>query len=144
MTYDHDRCEAWFAWFLHPTTQDDKALTHALSNVPPDHWLFVENRIRTALGEAQASFSEKASRKGGGVDNTNQVSNAVNSSASQEQLLRKARLLWKERANRARKFAGALATVDIPGWETSEAAAEWVRASRQPDEARLHRATSSA
>ncbi len=143
MTYDHDRREEWLAWFLDPTTQDDKTLALALSNVPPDHWLFVENRIRTALGEAQASFSERVSRKAGSVVTTNEVSNRVNSSASQEQLLRKARLLWKERANRARKFAGALAAVDIPGWETSEAAAEWVRASRQPDAARLHRATSS-
>ena len=143
MTYDHDRHEEWFAWFLHPTTQDDKTLAHALSNVPPDHWLFVENRIRTALGEAKASFSESASRKERGGA-TNEVSNTVNSSATKEQLLWKARLLWKERANRARQFAGALATVDIPGWETSEAAAEWVRASRQPDEARVHRATSRA
>ena len=143
MTYDHDRREEWLAWFLDPTTQDDKTLALALSNVPPDHWLFVENRIRTALGEAKASFSERVSRKEGGCT-TREVSSAVNSSTSKEQLLRKARLLWKERANRARKFAGALATVDIPGWETSEAAAEWVRASRQPDEARLHRATSRA
>ena len=134
----------WFAWFLDPTTQDDKTLAHALSNVPPDHWLFVENRIRTVLGEMQASFSERALHKEGVVVSTSEVSNRVNSSDSKEQLLRKARLLWKERANRARKFAGALATVDIPGWETSEAAAEWVRASRQPDEARVHRATSRA
>jgi len=33
--------------------------------------------------------------------------------------------------------AGSLADVDIPGWETSEAAAEWVRASRRADDARL-------
>jgi metal-responsive CopG/Arc/MetJ family transcriptional regulator len=40
----------------------------------------------------------------------------------------------------ARQAAGSLADVDIPGWETSEAAAEWVRASRQVDDARSHRA----
>ena len=79
MTYDHDRREEWFAWFLDPTTQDDKTLAHALSNVPPDHWLFVENRIRTALGEIQASFSERVSRKEGGGGTSNEVSNAVNS-----------------------------------------------------------------
>lgn len=35
------------------------------------------------------------------------------------------------------KVAGSLAESDIPGWETSEAAAEWVRASRRADEERL-------
>ncbi len=37
----------------------------------------------------------------------------------------------------ARKAAGSLAAVDIPGWETSESSAEWVRASRTADEARM-------
>jgi metal-responsive CopG/Arc/MetJ family transcriptional regulator len=36
-----------------------------------------------------------------------------------------------------KEMAGSLADVDIPGWESSEAAAEWVRALRrgelQPD-----------
>lgn len=37
----------------------------------------------------------------------------------------------------ARKVVGSLADVDVPGWETSESAAEWVRASRQADETRV-------
>ncbi len=41
--------------------------------------------------------------------------------------------------NAARKAAGSLAEVAIPGWETSESAAEWVRASRKADEDRLRR-----
>ena len=32
------------------------------------------------------------------------------------------------------EMAGSLADVDIPGWETSEAAAEWVRALRRGDQ----------
>ncbi len=39
----------------------------------------------------------------------------------------------------AEKAGGSLADVDIPGWETSEAAAEWVRASRRTDEERVRR-----
>lgn len=42
-------------------------------------------------------------------------------------------------ARAARKAAGSLAAVDVPGWETGESAAEWVRASRRADEARLRR-----
>ncbi len=37
----------------------------------------------------------------------------------------------------ARSVAGSLAAVDIPGWESSEAAEEWVRASRRADDKRL-------
>jgi hypothetical protein len=37
----------------------------------------------------------------------------------------------------ARSVAGSLADVDVPGWESSDAAAEWVRASRRADERRL-------
>ncbi|MDO8690458.1 MAG: hypothetical protein Q7R39_10700 [Dehalococcoidia bacterium] len=37
----------------------------------------------------------------------------------------------------AKSVVGSLAKVDIPGWETSEAAAEWVRASRKVDDERL-------
>jgi len=37
------------------------------------------------------------------------------------------------------QFAGSLADVDIPGWETSESAAEWVRASRRLGDERLAR-----
>lgn len=37
----------------------------------------------------------------------------------------------------ARKAAGALAEVEVPGWETSEAAASWVRTSRRADSDRL-------
>ena len=33
----------------------------------------------------------------------------------------------------AREAAGSLAAVDIPGWETSESIAEWVRSLRQDD-----------
>jgi metal-responsive CopG/Arc/MetJ family transcriptional regulator len=36
----------------------------------------------------------------------------------------------------ARSVAGSLAGVDVPGWESSEAAAEWVRTSRRADERR--------
>ncbi len=36
----------------------------------------------------------------------------------------------------ARRAAGSLADVDTPGWETSEAAADWVRASRRAGEER--------
>lgn len=39
----------------------------------------------------------------------------------------------------AEAAAGSLEHADIPGWETSEAAAEWVRASRRADEERLRR-----
>ena len=39
----------------------------------------------------------------------------------------------------ASKAAGSLADVDTPGWESSESAAECVRASWQADEARFHR-----
>lgn len=35
------------------------------------------------------------------------------------------------------EMSGALADVDIPGWETPEAAAEWVRALRRGDPAGL-------
>lgn len=31
------------------------------------------------------------------------------------------------------RFAGSLADVDIPGWETAESSAEWVRALRRGD-----------
>jgi metal-responsive CopG/Arc/MetJ family transcriptional regulator len=38
------------------------------------------------------------------------------------------------RSELASKMAGSLRDVDIPGWESSEAAAEWVRQQRQwPD-----------
>ena len=37
----------------------------------------------------------------------------------------------------AKKVVGSLADVDIPGWESSESAAEWVRASRRADEEKL-------
>ncbi len=37
----------------------------------------------------------------------------------------------------AEAAAGSLADVEIPGWESSEAAAEWVHALRQADEERL-------
>ena len=33
----------------------------------------------------------------------------------------------------ANKAVGSLANVDIPGWETSESAAEWIRSSRRAD-----------
>jgi hypothetical protein len=40
----------------------------------------------------------------------------------------------------AEKAGGSLEHEEIPGWESSEAAAEWVRASRRSDEERLERA----
>jgi hypothetical protein len=40
-------------------------------------------------------------------------------------------------ARLAEKMAGSLADVDIPGWETKESAAEWVRASRRLDDESL-------
>lgn len=36
----------------------------------------------------------------------------------------------------ARRVASSLARVDVPDWETSESAAEWVRASRRVGDAR--------
>ncbi len=45
-----------------------------------------------------------------------------------EEKLRRKRL----RASIA-EMAGSLANVEIPGWESSEAAAEWVRAQRRGD-----------
>jgi metal-responsive CopG/Arc/MetJ family transcriptional regulator len=39
----------------------------------------------------------------------------------------------------AEKAGGSLEHVDTPGWETSESAAEWVRASRRADAERLSR-----
>jgi metal-responsive CopG/Arc/MetJ family transcriptional regulator len=40
------------------------------------------------------------------------------------------RLKRIKRVKLAKKLAGSLANVDIPGWETSESAAEWVHKSR--------------
>ncbi|MCL5962211.1 MAG: ribbon-helix-helix domain-containing protein [Chloroflexi bacterium] len=40
-------------------------------------------------------------------------------------------------ARAAEKAAGSLADVDIPGWENSESAAQWVRSCRREDEERL-------
>src|SRR3954452_5501035 len=37
----------------------------------------------------------------------------------------------------AQTVAGSLADVDVPGWESSDAAAEWVSASRRADDRRL-------
>jgi len=37
----------------------------------------------------------------------------------------------------AQNVAGSLADVDVPGWESGEAAQEWVRASRRADDRRL-------
>jgi hypothetical protein len=39
----------------------------------------------------------------------------------------------------AEKAGGSLEHVDIPGWETSESAAEWVRSLRRADNERLER-----
>src|SRR5918912_1509457 len=39
----------------------------------------------------------------------------------------------------AERAGGSLTDVDTPGWETSESAAEWVRASRRLDTERLKR-----
>jgi len=39
----------------------------------------------------------------------------------------------------AEKAGGSLEHVETPGWESSESAAEWVRASRRADEERLSR-----
>ena len=39
----------------------------------------------------------------------------------------------------AKKAVGSLKDTDIPGWETSKSAAEWVRASRKTDEDGLTR-----
>lgn len=39
----------------------------------------------------------------------------------------------------AEKAGGSLEHVGIPGWESSESAAEWVRASRRTDNERLER-----
>lgn len=42
-------------------------------------------------------------------------------------------------AGAAKKAVGSLADINVPGWETSESAAEWVRASRQEGNERLQR-----
>jgi metal-responsive CopG/Arc/MetJ family transcriptional regulator len=39
----------------------------------------------------------------------------------------------------AEKAGGSLEHIDTPGWESSEAAAEWIRASRRSDDERLKR-----
>lgn len=42
-------------------------------------------------------------------------------------------------AQAAKNVVGSLADTAIDGWETSEAAAEWVRESRRADRDKLHR-----
>ena len=42
-------------------------------------------------------------------------------------------------AKAVEKAGGSLEHVDTPGWESSESAAEWVRASRRSDDKRLAR-----
>jgi hypothetical protein len=43
--------------------------------------------------------------------------------------------LRRERLGRSlKRVAGSLKDVDIPGWESSESAAEWVRSSRRADQ----------
>lgn len=49
------------------------------------------------------------------------------------------KLARMRRSQLAREAGGSLAHVDIPGWETSEAAVEWVRALRKADGERLQR-----
>ena len=49
------------------------------------------------------------------------------------------KLARMRRSQLAREAGGSLAHVDIPGWETSEAAVKWVRASRKADDDRLQR-----
>lgn len=51
-----------------------------------------------------------------------------------EEKLARARL-----AKAAKKVVGSLAGVNIPGWETSESAVEWVRASRKAGDQKLAR-----
>ena len=136
MQYDHDNRDEWLAWFLNPSTNDEKVLAAALSTVPAKHWLFVDTRLDEALDDAKDQFLPKSEAP---IYLSERDAARYELLNRKEQLLWKARLLWRERANRARKVAGSLADVDIPGWETSESAAEWVRASRQVDEARLRR-----
>ena len=55
--------------------------------------------------------------------------------AVREEIARRRRTELDEDARRrrselGRKVAGSLADVDIPGWETSESTAEWVRQQR--------------
>lgn len=47
------------------------------------------------------------------------------------------KLRHEQRLELARQAAGSLAGVDIPGWETSEAAVAWVRKLRATDTKRL-------
>jgi hypothetical protein len=42
-------------------------------------------------------------------------------------------------AEAAEKAGGSLANVDVPGWETPESTAQWVRASRQADQEHVDR-----
>jgi hypothetical protein len=41
---------------------------------------------------------------------------------------------WLKLVKAAEKAGGSLADVDIPGWETPESAADWVRVSRRADQ----------
>lgn len=54
-----------------------------------------------------------------------------------QEKLAKARL-----AQAARRVAGSLADVEVPGWETSKSAADWVRAARREDETSRERRAS--
>jgi hypothetical protein len=47
------------------------------------------------------------------------------------------KLARARRATVLRRAAGALADRDIPGWESSAAASEWIRKSRERDDERL-------
>jgi metal-responsive CopG/Arc/MetJ family transcriptional regulator len=44
-------------------------------------------------------------------------------------------------AQTARRVAGSLAEVEVPGWETSESAARWIRDSRRAGERLPHQTT---
>ena len=47
-------------------------------------------------------------------------------------------LARRKRSEMGRRVAGSLAEVDVPGWESSESAAEWVRVNRRNADAILH------
>src|SRR5713101_1781990 len=47
------------------------------------------------------------------------------------------KLAHERLARVAQEVVGSLANVDIPGWETSESAAKWVRDSRKLDDEKL-------
>lgn len=54
--YDSSQHEDWLEWFLDSNVTDERTLVTALQSVPPEHWLFVEIRLRGALDAAKSDL----------------------------------------------------------------------------------------